>query len=147
MNRKDAQERLEKIRGFYKAAHKAILYAQEKMRVQANKKQRLPNFDVGDRVFIVKKAWSTIRPSDKLDFPMTRNYFLITKKVKENAFELELPASWKGSKKFNAKRLCKFDNNPLLGQAVLNPEVEEVDGEEEFEVEEVLASRIYYGKL
>jgi hypothetical protein len=85
------------------------------MRTQANKKRRLPDFDIGDRVFIIKKAWSTTRPSDKLDYVLTRNYYRIKAKVKDNAFELDMPLSWRASSKFNADRLRKYNDNPLPG--------------------------------
>ena len=54
--------------------------AQRKQAIQANKHRRIPDFDVGVEVSIIKKNWSTDgRPSDKLDFPRTRKVFRIIK--------------------------------------------------------------------
>jgi hypothetical protein len=66
---------------------------------------------------------------------------------KGRAYQLKVPDSWKGSNIFTPDRLRRYPNNPLPGQAVENPLGEVINNEEEFEVEEVLASRVYRGKL
>ena len=70
--RLDAQQLVKTIHDYHELAKGNILRAQERMTNQANKHRRKPDFGVGDRVFIVKKVWSTTRPSDKLDYPLTR---------------------------------------------------------------------------
>lgn len=125
--------------------------AQQRQTVQANKKRRVPDFkvneeDPNDKVFIIKRNWSTDRPSDKLDFPMTRNSYEI-EKMEGHSYKLKLPASWRGSRVFHADRLRKDPANPLPGQESENPGSNELDGKEEWEVDRILTSRKYYGRL
>ena len=43
---------------------------------QANRHRRVPDFDVGDHVVIVRQAAGlTSRPSDKLSFPVTQQHY------------------------------------------------------------------------
>ena len=48
---------------------------------------------------------------------------------------------------FHVDRLRKYQNNPLPGQANEIPPGETINDKEEFEVEKVIASRIFRGKL
>ncbi|KAK4205880.1 hypothetical protein QBC37DRAFT_301919, partial [Rhypophila decipiens] len=65
--RREAQEIAKRIDERIALARKNLTVAQERQVQQANKTRREPNFDVGDRVFIVKKVYATDRPSVKLD--------------------------------------------------------------------------------
>ncbi|KHJ33770.1 hypothetical protein EV44_g3806 [Erysiphe necator] len=135
------------LKNFADTARESLKRTQERMVKQANKHRGEPDFGIGDKVFIVKKSWSsTDRPSDKLDFPLTRLSYKI-KAMREYSYELGLPENWRMSRLFYADRLRKDSNKPLPGQEYerLNPDI--VDGEEEWEVENILSSRIYYGKL
>ena len=78
---------------------------------------------------------------------MTRLPYGIIGKVKDNVFRIEVPNDWRATDQFNAERLRKYPDNPLPGQASENPEGELVGEDEEWEVEEVLASRLHYKKL
>jgi transposase InsO family protein len=148
LSREDAQKHVQHLVRYTEAAREAIKKAQEVMITQANKKRRAPDFGIGDRVFVVKKqGWSTTRPSDKLDFPMTRVPYEIIGKVKDNVFKLKVPDGWRATDQFNAERLRKYPNNPLPGQAPPNPAGDLLDGEEEWEVERITASRLYHKKL
>ena len=147
LSREEAQEHVKILQNYVAAARQAIEKAQQAMIKQANKKRRPPDFDIGDRVFVVKKNWSTTRPSDKLDYPMTRLPYKIIDKIKDNVFKLEVPPGWRATDQFNAERLRRYPDNPLPGQVSENPEGELVGENEEWEVEQVLASRLYYHKL
>ena len=120
---------------------------------QANQHRRDPDFGVNDFVYVIrKKGTLTDRPGDKLDYPMMRRPYKITRVRPENpnTFELELPGSWKGSKWFHADRLRKYPNNPMPGQDYERPTGDVIDpalGEEEWEVDKILTSKIRYKKL
>lgn len=148
LNREEAQRRARQIQEFGDFARSNILKAQEKQAEQANRHRRVPDFDVDDHVVIIKRTEMTSRPSDKLDFPVTRQHFRIIEKV-GHAYRLEVPASWKGTDTFPPDRLRLHLNNPLPGQAPESPDAEEVGPNQdmEWEVEQLLASRVYYGKL
>ena len=71
----------------------------------------------------------------------------MVEKTATGAYRLDMPASWQGSTEFLADRLRRYPNNPLPGQASENPPGEDIEGQEEWEVDRILASRTYYGKL
>lgn len=147
-NRQEARDVASTIHDYVEHAREMMGRAQQRMVEQANRHRKAPDFDVGDHVRVIRKAWSspTDRVSDKLDFPLTRGHYLIRERV-GNAYLLELPDSWQGPTLFSADRLRFHDNNPLPGQAAENPGPEQVDEEEEWEVQQVTASRLFRGKL
>ena len=147
LNREIAQEIAGWIQGYVDYARQMITKAQEKQAAQANRHRREPDFDVGDHVVIVKQSELTSRPSDKLSFPVTQQHYKILEKTTTGAYRLDVPESWRGSAEFTADRLRKYPNNPLPGQAAENPPGEDVAGEEEWEVEKILASHTRYGEL
>lgn len=147
LNRQEAQVVAQTIRGYVDTARATIAEAQQRQKAAADAHRREPDFDVGDKVFILKRAGTAAdRPSDKLDFPLTRTYFTILSRDGET-FALDMPPSWTGSNLFHADRLKKYPDNPVPGQSAEQPEAEEIDGEEQWEVDKILASRLLRGKL
>lgn len=152
--RKEAQEFAERVHQYVEVARHHLHQSQQRMIDQANKHRRDPDFGVGDYVYIIKKPGTmTDRPGDKLDYPLTREFYRIeaVRPDNPNTFKLGLPASWRGDRWFHADRLRKHPNNPLPGQDlerpggdVVNPDVPD---EEEWEVDEILSSRISRHKL
>lgn len=146
--RAEAQQTAETVRNYIDVARSIMKNAQDASKAKADQHRRAPDFDVGDSVFILKKAGTqTDRPSDKLDYPLTRRCYKIVEKRGDATFRLEMPSLWKGSNLFHADRLRKYPNNPVPGQVAEQPDAEEVDGEDQWEVEKVRASRISRGKL
>ncbi|KAK4206371.1 hypothetical protein QBC37DRAFT_407179 [Rhypophila decipiens] len=94
--RKEAQEVAKRVEERIAIARQNITAAQERQVRQANKARREPDFDVGDRVFIVKKVYRTDRPSRKLDFPLTQQHYEIESRDGDT-FTLKVPSHWRGS--------------------------------------------------
>ena len=108
-----------------------------------------PSFQVGDLVWLNRKNIETKRPSAKLDVKRF-GPFRVKKVVGESkmAFELELPPQWRIHPVFHAHLLDPYHANKLEGRKQPIPEQPEiVDGVPEYEVVEILDSRIRYGKL
>ena len=82
----------------------------------------------------------TLRPQKKLDWK-NLGPFRITKVVSSHAYRLELPPSMKIHPVFHVNLLRPADDNPLPGQVQPPPPPVEVDGLEEFEVDDILDSR------
>jgi len=124
--------------------------AQEKYKQNFDRKANpAPSFIVGDRVWLNRKNIETVRPSKKLD---SKRFgpFRIAKVVGESkmAFELELPPQWRIHPVFHVSLLDPYQENRIEGRRQLVPEPPEiVEGEEEYEVEEILDSKIVRKKL
>jgi hypothetical protein len=146
-SRKEAQEYASRMHNAWQFARQNLLQAQARQSTQANKKRRLEDFDIGDLVYITKKAWRTDRPCDKLDNPVVGPFPIIGKK--HHSWVVELPQSYKVYNVFHSDRLRKAAGQSLPGQLNENDlnESYTIDGEIEWEVDRILGSRIYRGKL
>ncbi|KAI1000330.1 hypothetical protein K3495_g7864 [Podosphaera aphanis] len=82
----------------------------------------------------------TQRPSKKLDF-LWNGKFLITEKV-GNSFKLELLDTFKIHTVFPPEKLRLASSDPLPGQLNDQPFTINVTGDDEWEVDEMLASRV-----
>jgi hypothetical protein len=108
----------------------------------------LPNFKVGDLVWLLRRNISTTRPSPKLDHRHL-GLFKILECIGESklAFKLELPHTMRIHPVFHGSLLTLYCPNTIPGYTQpLAPPVT-VDGHEEYEVSEILDSKIERGKL
>jgi len=144
-NRQAARERVEKLEEIWNFAQTSMRRAQEAMAMQANRHRRPENFEVGDKVFLALRDYEVGRPSRKLG-EQNEGPFEIVEKV-GNSYRLALPDSMKIHPIFSPDKLRLAANDPLPGQSIDPPDPVRVHGEDEWEVEEILASRIHRGKL
>ena len=121
--------------------------AQERMEEQANRDRvPAPRYEIGDKVWLSTANIRTQRPSKKLDHKQIGPYEVI-QKVGPTSYKLRLPENIKIHPVFHSTLLKMHTNDPLPGQQVLPPPPVEIEGEQEWEVEEILDSRWYYGRL
>ncbi|KJZ68492.1 hypothetical protein HIM_12118 [Hirsutella minnesotensis 3608] len=127
-------------------ARETLLTKQAEYKRQADKRRREVDWEVGDLVYLKKGHWSTGRPSDGLDQPYLGPFRVLSAKG-PNAFELDLPPTMKIHRVINASRLLKAPSDPVPGQTYEPPPPVVIQGESEWEIDQVLASRIARGKL
>jgi hypothetical protein len=139
-NQKAALDLIEQTKAVQDLARENALKAQIAQEKQANKKRRPVDFGVGDMVYVNKKGFTTEAPTTRLDSANAGPWLILGRKG--HSYVLETPSWFKGSSVFHADRLRKAADDPLPQQHVEQEEPEEIDGEPEWEVDEVLASRI-----
>jgi len=109
---------------------------------QANK-ARIPalKLEVGDEVWLLRRHVKTSCPSTKLDFKRLGK-FRILQKVSSHAYKLDLPASMKIHPVFHVSLLEPAATDPLPDQIQPPSPPVLVDDEPEWEVDEIVDSRL-----
>ena len=121
-------------------ARQNAMAAQKRQEGQANKKRRPVDFGINDFVFLKKKGFTTTAPTTRLDSQYAGPFKILEERG--HSYVLDMPASFKGKNLFHADRLRRAAMNPLPQQHQDPPPAEEINGEAEFEVEQILASRL-----
>ncbi|KFY69164.1 hypothetical protein V498_10516 [Pseudogymnoascus sp. VKM F-4517 (FW-2822)] len=121
-------------------AKENITKAQEEMSKHANRRRRAVDWDVGDKVYLSTKNLRNSRPSRKLGQQWVGPYTVLERKG--YAFRLELPKGSQIHDVFSPDVLIKALNNPLPRQKAPELSSEVIDGQEEWQVEKILAVRL-----
>src|SRR5258706_12974740 len=102
-----------------------------------NKKQEGPKFREGDMVMMDSRHIQTKRPSKKLDHKKM-GLFQIEKAIGNRAFRLELPPQMKVHPVYHIGLLEHYRDSKDPQSKQIVPEVEEIDGEMNWEVIEIV---------
>jgi transposase InsO family protein len=140
LNRQEAQQIADRIHEAWAVARNNMSMAQAKQRRASNRKRREVNFGVGDDVYVLREGWQSQRPSQKLDWIWSGPYKILEKRGE--SFRLDLPPQMRIHPVFAPDRLRKAAAVGMVGQVLEPPQPEIINGEEEWNVEEVLASRV-----
>ena len=140
LSKEEARKYAERMQEAWKTARKNLEKAQLAMSRQANKHRREPDFKAGDMVWITMKNWKTNRPSRKLGHQMAGPYEVLERIG--NAYKVKLPDSIRVHPVFSPDKLRKASSDPLPGQKNDPPPPIEVNGDSEWEVEQILASKL-----
>lgn len=125
-----------------------IAYAQATQSEYANRK-RLPDLRLspGDKVWLRRKNIRTTRPSTKLDWKYLGPYNIL-QRVGKKAYKLELPPAVKLHPVFHSSLLEPVSEKPPIpGQQNPEPPAIEINGQEEWEVEYILDSKLIRNKI
>ena len=138
------------IKEIMKAHHTAsnyLLHSQEKYKYYADKKRtKEPKYKIGDQVMLSTKNIMLKRPSKKLSEERIGPFTIIAKK-NETSFQLKLPTNMRIHDTFHVSLLTPFYNNTISNRNVPPPMPVEIQGNTEYEVKEILDSRLYRRKL
>ena len=110
--------------------------------------QTAPSYKLGDKVWLSAQNITTARPMKKLDHRWLGPY-KINKIVSRNAYGLELPASFgRVHPVFSVVLLRPYEGDPIVEHHTPLPPPPVIrDGIPEYEVEKILDSRVFRGRL
>ncbi|KAL5512271.1 hypothetical protein ACEPAG_3556 [Sanghuangporus baumii] len=144
-----AEEFAKHVKGIHELAQANLVKANEDMkRFYDRHAGKLMEYETGSKVFLDGRNIKTIRPTKKMDDKWFGPFEIIGK-VGASAYRLKLPRTWR-------------QVHPVFNEVLLKPAVEPsfesqkkppppppvlVDDEEEYEVKELLDSRLHRGKL
>ena len=101
--------------------------------------------NIGDKIRLLHHNLKTNHPCNKLDF-YRLGPFSVVKQINNIAFHLELLPSMKIHAIFHISLLEPYKESSILSKFQVLPPIE-IEGQEEFEVSEILNSRIIQRKL
>jgi hypothetical protein len=122
---------------------RVIAEAQKRYQVSAdNRRAAPPDIKIGDQVFVLAKFISTTRPSKKLSEKYLGPYEVIGKPG-THSFLIKLPNHMRAIHPvFHISMLEPSVPNPIPNRVVSPPPPVEIDGSLEFEVEQILDSKL-----
>lgn len=131
----------------WEEARSALVKAGEEMKKYADRRVgEMPDYRVGDKAFIFTDNLNTTRPSRKLEQKKIGPYEVVGVPTK-NTVTLKLPKSLQIHPTISTHHTEKANQPTIPGQQVSPPPPVRVQGEEEFEVETILDSRLRRGRL
>ncbi|PHH58762.1 hypothetical protein CDD81_4662 [Ophiocordyceps australis] len=136
-----AQGFVDKLAKVTDLCHAMAASSAEKQENNANKNRRpAERFEVGDKVWLDLRDYGSKRPKKKLDWLHAK--YTVKSVIGPQVVELEgLPSGI--HPRFNVEKLRRASNDPVPGQVATDPQPAaiQVDGEDEFFVEKILAAR------
>jgi transposase InsO family protein len=140
-----ANEFQDRMKSALEEARSALTKAQEEMRTYYDRKRRpTPQYKPGERVYLDADDIRTTRPSSKLAHKRL-GPFEILKAIGSHAYRLKLPrALQRLHPVFPVTKLTPVPVDPIVGRRTKPPPPPVlVEGEPEYEVEEILDSRLF----
>jgi hypothetical protein len=104
------------------------------------KKRTAPTFQTGDKVWLDGRNIKMFHPTAKL-VPKRHGPFPIVRVLSPITYELRLPVQWKLHPVFHVDLLTPYRETEFHGTNYDKPPPDLIDGEEEYEVERIVASR------
>jgi hypothetical protein len=138
----DAQEYTVNLQELHSNLKEWIKKSQDNSAVQWSRKHLpAPTFQPGEKVLLNAEDIVTTRPSKKLSNRYLGPYEVV-KQVSTHAYRLKLPSNSKIHDVFHVNKLEPYTNNTIENRTQPPPEPEIIEGEEEYEVQEILDSKI-----
>ena len=103
-------------------------------------------YQKGDQVWLEGRNLTTTHPTAKLA-PRRYGPFPITCVVSRASYQLKLPSQWKVHDVFHVSLLTPYKETALNGNKYQEPAPDLIDGQPEWEVEQLLQARRYWKQL
>jgi Integrase zinc binding domain/Chromo (CHRromatin Organisation MOdifier) domain len=134
----DLNKRIKDTQLARKEAQEAMSKAQERL----IKGTKFKGYEVGQKVWLegtnIKRPYDSPKLSPKRYGP-----FEVVAKISHMAYRLRLPETWQIHDMFHTGLLTPFTETEEHGQNFIEPPPEVIEGEEEWEVEQILGKRTY----
>src|SRR5712675_327120 len=132
----DIDTRIKLINDAREQAQEALKQTQATM----IKETRFKEFEIGQKVWLEGKNIKRPYDSPKLS-PKRYGPFKVVAKISSVAYKLQIPATWQVHDVFHASLLTPYKETVEHGKNFLKPPPDVIEGEEEWEVEQILAKR------
>ena len=113
-------------------------------------RREAPKYNVGDKVWLSSENIRTIHPMKKLNYKWLSPY-VVERVISCSAYRLKLPTSFGNIHSiFSVTLLCPFKGDSIAERQERHPPLPPpivCDGIEEYEVEKILNSQIFHGKV
>ena len=104
---------------------------------------RFEPYQLGDKVWLEGCNLTTMHPMAKLA-PRRYSPFPITHVISHTSYQIKLPLQWKIHNVFHTTLLTPYKETPLNGKQNQEPAPELIEGQPEWEVEQILHVRRYW---
>ena len=134
------EDRLKALKEAHEDARAKLTITAERMKTAYDRHVReAAQLKVGDNVWLDAKNLKTVQPT-KFS-PLREGPFPISEVLGKWTYRLTLPHQWKIHDVFHASLLSPYKETEVHGPNYTNPPPDLVDGNEEYEVETILAHR------
>ena len=133
----DRMEQIEEVRTM---ARKSLEKAQKMMAIRNPSNKKFRPYQEGDQVWVEGTNLKTLYPLAKLA-PKHYRPFKILKQLSPAVYEIKIPCQWKVHNVFHANLIMPYKETAIHGPNYSRPPPNLVDGEEEFEVEQILGMK------
>jgi transposase InsO family protein len=145
LNRQDALKVATRMHDAWKLAKENMEKAQARMQSSTNRHRRPIDWKVGDQVYLSNRNLKVNQPSRKLASQWS-GPFKILEQI-GHTYRLELPVGSKIHNVFSPDVLLKYPNTPLVGQENPKPSADIIQGQEEWEVDHIVATKLVRNTL
>src|SRR5882757_6234408 len=136
----DIDTRMKTIQDAREQAQAALKQTQESM----VKETKFKEFEIGNKVWLEGRNIKRPYDSPKLS-PKRYGPFRVVAKISPVAYKIQIPATWQVHDVFHASLLTPYKETVEHGENFLEPPPDIIEGEEEWEVEQVLGKR-HFGR-
>ena len=136
----------ERLKHLHENLSELIKSVQNQQAKYYDAKHKRVEFNVGDKVWLLSQNIRTQRPSKKLDWKRLGPYPIL-ERIGTQAYRLQLPSSMKIHPVFHVSLLDRYVESDIPTRVQPPPQPVIVENEAEFEVEEVLDSKIMHKRL
>jgi hypothetical protein len=131
----------ERLKNIHEDLTELIKVTQNQQARYYDAKHKRVEYNVDDKVWLLSSNIRTQRPSKKLDWKRLGPY-PITERIDTQAYRLQLPSSLKIHPVFHISLLDRYTESDIPGRSQSPPPPVVVEDQLEYEVEEILDSRL-----